>query len=211
MSNRYLCHMWEGCLWSQPSLPGHGEAVSHKLLHLLLLWWVKHNSVERPLGLLSQFARFRNWSEKIAYISVLPWCLLVALNTLGVLPRWLFVTDVGVEMNILVDSGAVCSCWQTSKDGWDGRSSRRHRLSQSHHWSLQLDAVGGVEIEIKTPDAEKDANWNDLGLGAPTTYLIRLLIICTAYFHTFYLNTAFYGTNCYLFLRLHQFSKSNSW
>lgn len=38
VSNRYLCQMWEGCVWSQPSVPGHGEPLSHKLLHLLLLW-----------------------------------------------------------------------------------------------------------------------------------------------------------------------------
>lgn len=46
VSNRYLCHMWERCLWSQPSVPGHGEAVSHKLFHLLLLWWVKRTFSE---------------------------------------------------------------------------------------------------------------------------------------------------------------------
>lgn len=54
VSNRYLCHMREGCLWSQPSLPGHGETVSHKLLHLLLLWWVKHSSVRHHLQMLYQ-------------------------------------------------------------------------------------------------------------------------------------------------------------
>lgn len=48
VSNRYLRDVWEGCLWSQPGVPGHGEAVSHQLLHLLLLRWVKQQLQELP-------------------------------------------------------------------------------------------------------------------------------------------------------------------
>lgn len=39
--DRYLRQVWEGCVRCQPGLPGHGEPLPHKLLHLLLLWWVK--------------------------------------------------------------------------------------------------------------------------------------------------------------------------
>lgn len=40
-SDRYLHQMREGCIRGEPSLPGHGEPLSHQLFHLLLMWWVK--------------------------------------------------------------------------------------------------------------------------------------------------------------------------
>lgn len=58
------------------------------------------------------------------------------------------MTDAGVEMNILVDSGAVYSCWQTSKDGWDfmkcdGRSFKSHASSEKRHPSCCLSPQRG--------------------------------------------------------------------
>lgn len=124
VSTRYLCHLWEGCLWSQPSLPGHGEALSHQLLHLLLLWWVKHTLIKHQLQvLLQEIKNQRKLNRRLerSFSSVsrlsLSW-IHGSWESFIVCVRFHIcydVRDIRVETNITLVRiiGIISSCWHT--------------------------------------------------------------------------------------------------